>query len=195
MNVTLGLSGLPVTSKVKRRKDTNAPQCSRQLNVQASHASALDAEHSRQPGWLSGLACACIALAPASAGAYNVRLEDVENPALQSGELTNVSPHQATRFPFLTLSDHGSGVLAATEHRWDDAEKQFRIVLDEEPDSASAWSNLGNVHLSKGRPNEAFRDFSEAVRLAPTVSGLFRKTALQHAFNPINNPVHRVLVA
>jgi len=66
----------------------------------------------------------------------------------------------------LKPSDHGAGVLAATEHRWDDAEKQFRIVLDEEPDSASAWSNLGNVHLSKGRPNEAFRDFSEAVRLA-----------------------------
>lgn len=63
-----------------------------------------------------------------------------------------------------------AGVLAATEHRWDDAEKQFRIVLEHEPDSASAWSNLGNVHLSKGRPQEAYRDFTEAIRLAPTVS-------------------------
>ena len=63
------------------------------------------------------------------------------------------------------------GVLAATEHRWDDAEKQFRIVLSEDPNSASAWSNLGNVHLSKSRPNEAFSDFSEAIRLAPSVSG------------------------
>lgn len=63
-----------------------------------------------------------------------------------------------------------AGVLAATEHRWDDAEKQFRIVLEQEPDSASAWSNLGNVHLSKGRPQEAFADFTEAIRLAPTVS-------------------------
>ena len=62
-----------------------------------------------------------------------------------------------------------AGVLAATEHRWDDAEKQFRIVLEQEPDSASAWSNLGNVHLSKGRPHEAYRDFTEAIRLAPTV--------------------------
>jgi len=94
----------------------------------------------------------------------------------------------------LTPSDHGAGVLAATEHRWDDAEKQFRIVLDEEPDSASAWSNLGNVHLSKGRPNEAFRDFSEAVRLAPTVSGIRHLTVSKHAFNPSNNLVFCVLV-
>ena len=195
MNVTLGLSGLPVTIKVQRQKDTNAPQCSRHTNVQASHPSCPDAEHSCLPGWLSGLAYACIALAPASAGAFNVRLEDVENPALQSGELTNVSKHQANGFLFLTPSDHGAGVLAATEHRWDDAEKQFRIVLDEEPDSASAWSNLGNVHLSKGRPNEAFRDFSEAVRLAPTVSGVRHKTASQHAVKSINNLMHRLLVA
>ena len=86
-------------------------------------------------------------------------------------------------------------MLAATEHRWDDAEKQFRIVLDEEPDSASAWSNLGNVHLSKGRPNEAFRDFSEAVRLAPTVSSTCHKTASQYTFNPISNLAHGPLVS
>ncbi|DBA96166.1 hypothetical protein WJX77_001862 [Trebouxia sp. C0004] len=154
MNVTLGLSGLHVASKVQSRKDINAPQCCRHPNVQASRVSAPDAEHCCQPNWLSGLACACIAFAPASVSAYNVRLEDVENPALQSG------------------------VLAATQHRWDDAEKQFRIVLDEEPDSASAWSNLGNVHLSKGRPNEAFRDFSEAVRLAPTAPVPYLNRAL-----------------
>ena len=59
--------------------------------------------------------------------------------------------------------------MAATEHRWDDAEKQFSIVLEQEPNSASAWSNLGNVHLSKGRPQEAYRDFTEAIRLARTV--------------------------
>ena len=96
MNVILGLSGLPVTSKVQRRKDANAPQCSRHPNVQASHASVSDAEYSCHPGWLSGLACACIALAPASADAYNVRLDDVENPALQSGELTKLCHDQTT---------------------------------------------------------------------------------------------------
>ena len=98
MSVTLGLSGLPVTSRIQRRKDVNAPQCCRHPNVQASQASAPDAEQCCQPGWLSGLACACIALAPASANAYNVRLEDVENPALQSGKLTNITAHQRTKF-------------------------------------------------------------------------------------------------
>lgn len=34
---------------------------------------------------VSSLACACIALSPTAAGAYNVRLEDVENENLQSG--------------------------------------------------------------------------------------------------------------
>jgi len=95
-----------------------------------------------------------MALFPTAAGAYNVRLEDVENENLQSG------------------------VLAATEHRWDDAEKQFRIVLEQEPDSASAWSNLGNVHLSKGRPQEAYRDFTEAIRLAPTAPVPYLNRAL-----------------
>ena len=34
---------------------------------------------------MSSLACACIAMIPTAAGAYNVRLEDVENENLQSG--------------------------------------------------------------------------------------------------------------
>ena len=144
-------------------------------------ASSRDAS-CKQP-WVSSLACACLALVPASANAYNVRLEDVENPATQSGCcrapvaqtkttrkarcLANQTQHVLLLLP---EADLRAGVLAATEHRWDDAEKQFRIVLEEDPSSASAWSNLGNVHLSKGRPQEAFRDFSEAIRLAPTVS-------------------------
>lgn len=104
--------------------------------------------------WVSNLAAACLTLVPTTANAYNVRLEDVENPATQSG------------------------VLAATEHRWDDAEKQFRIVLSEDANSASAWSNLGNVHLSKGKPQEAYRDFSEAIRLAPSAPVPYLNRAL-----------------
>ena len=73
-------------------------------------------------------------------------------------------------------------MLAATEHRWDDAEKQFRIVLSQDANSASAWSNLGNVHLSKGKPQEAYRDFSEAIRLAPTV---IPQSTVAHALQQI----------
>lgn len=112
------------------------------------------ADSTGRPGLVSSLACAYIALIPTPSMAFNVRLEDVENPATQSG------------------------VLAATEHRWDDAEKQFRIVLSEDPNSASAWSNLGNVHLSKSRPNEAFSDFSEAIRLAPSAPVPYLNRAL-----------------
>ncbi len=62
-----------------------------------------------------------------------------------------------------------AGVRAATQQRWEDAERFFQIVLQQEPDSASAYSNLGNVHLSEGRAEEAVRDFSRAIAIAPTV--------------------------
>ncbi|EIE21375.1 TPR-like protein [Coccomyxa subellipsoidea C-169] len=61
-----------------------------------------------------------------------------------------------------------NGVRAATQQRWEDAERFFQIVLQQEPDSASAYSNLGNVHLSEGRAEEAVRDFSRAIAIAPT---------------------------
>ena len=63
-----------------------------------------------------------------------------------------------------------AGVRAATERRWEDAARFFQIVLQQEPESASAFSNLGNVHLSEGLPEEAVRDFSRAIELAPDVS-------------------------
>lgn len=53
---------------------------------------------------VSSLACACIALVPNPAAAYNVRLEDVENEHLQSGKIRSMRvyvvqlhPEQCTR--------------------------------------------------------------------------------------------------
>ena len=60
--------------------------------------------------------------------------------------------------------------MAANEGRFTDAESFFKIYLRSDGESASAWSNLGNVHLSLGRPLEAVDDFSTAIRLAPDVS-------------------------
>lgn len=60
--------------------------------------------------------------------------------------------------------------MAANDGRFDDAERFFQIVLNNNQDSASAWSNLGNVHLSLGRPEDASKDFSKAISLAPQVS-------------------------
>lgn len=79
------------------------------------------------------------------ARAENVRLRDVQSPALQAG------------------------IRAATEGRWADAERLFQVVLAEEPELASVWSNIGNVHLEQGRLQDALRDYTRAVELAPKV--------------------------
>jgi tetratricopeptide (TPR) repeat protein len=65
-----------------------------------------------------------------------------------------------------------AGVRAATEQRWGEAERFFQIVLQQEPDSASAYSNLGNVHLSEGHPEIAVADFSRAIKIAPEVCSI-----------------------
>ena len=59
--------------------------------------------------------------------------------------------------------------MAANDGRFDDAERFFKIVLNDNQESASAWSNLGNVHLSLGRPKDATREFTKAIALAPQV--------------------------
>jgi tetratricopeptide (TPR) repeat protein len=81
------------------------------------------------------------------AAAYNVRLEDVESKTMQAG------------------------LRAATEGRLEEAERFFQIYLvQEDPLSASAYSNLGNVHQQQGRPALAVEDYTRAVELAPEVS-------------------------
>lgn len=72
-----------------------------------------------------------------------------------------------------SVADVGSfaGLEAANEKRFGDAERFFNIVLSKDRDSASAWSNLGNVHLSLGKPTQALGDFSKAIELASDVSG------------------------
>ena len=60
--------------------------------------------------------------------------------------------------------------MAANDGRFDDAERFFQIVLKADQESASAWSNLGNVHLSLGRPQDATQEFSKAIALAPEVN-------------------------
>lgn len=84
---------------------------------------------------------------PPPAAAYNVRLEDVESKTMQAG------------------------LRAATEGRLEEAERFFQIYLvQEDPQSASAYSNLGNVHQQQGRPALAVEDYTRAVELAPEVS-------------------------
>ena len=91
------------------------------------------------------LAAALIATAPVMpAYAENVRVEDVESPTLRAG------------------------LNAANEGRLDAAERFFQTYLaQEDPQSASGYSNLGNVHLQQGRAQLALEDFTKAIDLAP----------------------------
>lgn len=92
---------------------------------------------------LAPLAALALTLAP-PAFAENVRLQDVESPTLRAG------------------------LEAATSGRLEVAERFFKAYLaSEDPESASAFSNLGNVHLQMGRPEQAVQDFSRAIALAP----------------------------
>jgi len=86
---------------------------------------------------------ASLFLSPPPSFAENVRVEDVKSPALRAG------------------------LEAANEQRWADAERLFKTFLLEEPDSASGLSNLANVELSTGRPQQALEHFDRAVALAP----------------------------
>ena len=65
-----------------------------------------------------------------------------------------------------------TGLEAANEKRFGDAERFFNIVLSKDHNSASAWSNLGNVHLSLGKAAQALTDFSNAIELASEASAL-----------------------
>lgn len=107
--------------------------------------------------FLASIASLCCATITSSAArAENVRLRDVQSPALQAG------------------------LRAATEGRWADAERLFQVVLAEEPNLGSVWSNLGNVHLEQGRLELALRDYTRAVELAPKAPVPYVNRALAH---------------
>ncbi|KAG2501266.1 hypothetical protein HYH03_001072 [Edaphochlamys debaryana] len=92
---------------------------------------------------VASVALLCSPLAPPPAHASNVRLEDVESPQLKAG------------------------LEAATSGDYATAEEVFSRLLVADPTQASVWSNLGNVHMSLGRPQQAFEDYTHAVELAP----------------------------
>lgn len=102
----------------------------------------------RSPPLLGLLAAALLLVSPPpDAAAVNVRLQDVESATLKAG------------------------LTAATEGRLEEAERFFLIyLLNEDPNSASAYSNLGNVHQQQGKSTLAVEDYTKAVALAPEAS-------------------------
>eukprot|EP00891_Asterochloris_glomerata_P007688 jgi/Astpho2/7688/Aster-x0780 len=85
-------------------------------------------------------------------------------------------PH-AEQEGFFCLPE-GQWLRAATEGRFGEAETLFKVFLVGDPNSASAWSNLGNVHLSTGRAALALEDFDHAISLAPDAPVPFLNRAL-----------------
>ena len=97
----------------------------------------------------AALAAVALTLNPLNqpALAENVRVEDVESSTLRAG------------------------LVAANEGRLDAAERFFQMYLaQEDQSSASAHSNLGNVHLQMGRTQQALEDFTKSIELAPTAA-------------------------
>lgn len=99
----------------------------------------------------------CGFVLPHCARAETVRVEDVTSPSLRAG------------------------LEAANDGNLDAAERFFQAYILEEPDSASGFSNLGNVHLQMGRTKLALENFTKAIELAPNapVPHLNRAIALE----------------
>lgn len=72
-----------------------------------------------------------------------VNLKDVENPKLQEA------------------------LRAAVAGDLENAEAMFSALLQEDPESASVWSNRGSVRVSLQKFEQAADDFTRAIALAP----------------------------
>ena len=71
------------------RPQRNEPRCAilpRKLWQSQSTEREASGRIDHRQAWVSNLVAACLTLVPTTASAYNVRLEDVENPATQSGK-------------------------------------------------------------------------------------------------------------
>jgi Tfp pilus assembly protein PilF len=86
-------------------------------------------------------------------------------------EFEQVMRGAAARFVGRHLAD---GMAALDRRDMNAAEAEFRAALKLDPSSADAHSDLGLVHLMRGRSEEAIRENREAVRLAPGRADLLR---------------------
>lgn len=109
-------------------------------------------------GLLATLALPFVALPDAEAESVSrrVRLKDVENPKLQDA------------------------LRAAVVGDLENAETLFSELLEEDPNSASVWSNRGSVRVSLKKFELAAEDFSKAIALAPEAPVPFLNRAISY---------------
>lgn len=114
-------------------------------------------EHLQLNQFLAAATAAVVLSTSLPCDADTVRVQDVQSPTLRAG------------------------LEAANEGRLAAAERFFQTYLaQEDASSASAYSNLGNVHLQQGRTKQAIEDFSKAVELAPTASVPYLNRAIAY---------------
>jgi len=94
--------------------------------------------------------------AEAASVSRRVRLKDVENPKLQEA------------------------LRAAVVGDLENAETLFTELLDEDPNSASVWSNRGSVRVSLQKFEQAAEDFTKAIALAPEAPVPFLNRAISY---------------
>jgi tetratricopeptide (TPR) repeat protein len=93
------------------------------------------------------------------------------------------------------LFQHGQDALA--QGRLDEAEKDFRKVLEIDPQAGSAYANLGVVYMRRKQWDRALQNFEKAERMMPQVAGIrlniglvyFRQNRFLEAIPPLESVV------
>jgi tetratricopeptide (TPR) repeat protein len=72
------------------------------------------------------------------------------------------------------------GVLHAREGRYDDAHRQFALVLANSPGDARALNNAANVYLLEGATDRALELYARAREAAPREPGILLNLGIAH---------------
>jgi tetratricopeptide (TPR) repeat protein len=69
--------------------------------------------------------------------------------------------------------------------------REFQNALEDSPDQAEIWTEMGEARMGAGQTRQAINDFSRAVRLDPT--GIRQQKGLAGAVEKSNNPQRALL--
>ena len=124
-------------------------------------------------GFLPGADKAFAEAAKLDAKAYSPRLGQAD-VALRQGKLVDAERHlraaQAMAPDSAELAA-AAGRLAAGLTRWSEAQKQFERAISLDPRFVTPMTDLGELHMSAGRPGEAAKAFRLAIAAAPEHPG------------------------
>jgi tetratricopeptide (TPR) repeat protein len=87
-------------------------------------------------------------------------------------------------FPQSDLLD--LGMVAETEGRWEDALRDYRIILERNPHRVDLWVRVADIAARTGRAEDAAAALSRAVEAKPHDAGLLFR--LSQAYATANNP-------